>query len=63
MKKLVNILIYFLVSTMIVFMISCEDDAILYPQGDSEECKPGESYCNLSLPSSSYIAYTNPETY
>tara|TARA_B100000945_G_C20016478_1_gene427975 strand:- start:123 stop:317 length:195 start_codon:yes stop_codon:yes gene_type:complete len=32
-----------------IVLVSCEDDAMLDPS--VEACTPGESYCNLSLPS------------
>tara|TARA_Y100001970_G_C13859852_1_gene663564 strand:- start:524 stop:721 length:198 start_codon:yes stop_codon:yes gene_type:complete len=33
-----------------IVLVSCEDDAILSPEPESD-CTPGDSYCNLSLPS------------
>ena len=46
-------------------LMSCEDDALLQPEL-IKECKPGESYCNLSLPKSSNYAsinFSNPEIF
>ena len=55
--------------SVIVFsllLISCEDDAILAPQPESE-CNPAtDSYCKLSLPGSGEDddkAIKNPSTY
>ena len=46
-----------------LILIGCEDDAILYPQGDTDECQPGESYCNLSLPGTDITNNINPDIY
>ena len=62
MKKM-KTSIFILLSIIILFFISaCEDDAILSPQV-KDECKPGESYCNLKLPNSDNYASLNPEIF
>jgi len=38
------------ISFLCMVLVSCEDDAILSPEPESD-CTPGDSYCNLSLPS------------
>ena len=63
MKRISSYIMYFISSIIILIFISaCEDDAILSPQGE-DECKPGESYCNLNLPNSDNYASFNPEIY
>ena len=57
--RLIFLLMFFLV------VISCEDDALLDPQNDSES--DGGSYGNLSLPGDSNEDYSkikdNPEVF
>mgnify|MGYP001270928759 FL=1 len=56
-----NILSY----TFLIFVIilsSCEDDPLLGPQ--ISECAPGDSYCEISLPSDKEDSKNkNPETF
>ena len=60
LKKITNMLA---ISTIIFLIYSCEVDALLTPQQE-DECAPGDSYCNLSMPGDKIqlIAY-NPERY
>tara|TARA_Y100001970_G_C14233717_1_gene860449 strand:- start:707 stop:898 length:192 start_codon:yes stop_codon:yes gene_type:complete len=63
MKRTYSYIIYLISSLgILIFISACEDDAILSPQGE-DECKPGESYCNLTLPNSNNYASLNPEIY
>ena len=63
MKRTFLYTIYLISSlAILIFISACEDDAILSPQVD-DECKPGESYCNLTLPNSNNYASLNPEIY
>ena len=62
--KIISSYIMYLISLLmiLIFISACEDDAILSPQQD-DECKPGESYCNLTLPNSENYASLNPTIY
>ena len=60
--KITSLIYTILLMITLFFISACEDDAILSPQG-KDECKPGESYCNLKLPNSDNYASLNPEIY
>ena len=47
MSKLIHFITICLITITILFILGCEDDAILKPQNESE-CTG--SYCSLSLP-------------
>jgi len=63
MKNILNKIFIILILMTFLILIGCEDDAILYPQGDTDECQPGESYCNLSLPGTDITNNINPDIY
>ena len=50
MKLFKKIFSFVAIAFTCIVLVSCEDDAILSPEPESD-CTPGDSYCNLSLPS------------
>tara|TARA_B110000467_G_scaffold45723_1_gene41844 strand:- start:5549 stop:5761 length:213 start_codon:yes stop_codon:yes gene_type:complete len=64
-QKLLKIIILISSIAMLLQLIACEDDAILEPEL-IKDCKPGDSYCNLSLPKTenyASIKINNPEIF
>ena len=62
-SKLNHIILIILMISISLFIVSCEDDAILEPQS-SDDCQG--SYCNLSLNKKHDIVFSNfnnPEIY
>jgi|TARA_B000000557_G_C20709933_1_gene415442 hypothetical protein len=62
-SKVINIITTILFLFTILFIVSCEDDAILDPQ-TSDDCQG--SYCNLKFKKGNEFAYNdfqNPKIY
>ena len=62
-SKLIHIISIILMVSISLFIVSCEDDAILEPQ-TGDDCQG--SYCNLSLNKKYDFVYSdinNPEIY
>ena len=55
-SKLIHIISIILMVSISLFIVSCEDDAILEPQ-TGDDCPAGDSYCNLSLPGTNNYAF------
>jgi len=60
-KRLLQI---WMLTFICLIIFSCEDDALLTPKIEEDECTEGPSYCNLSIPGDKkqFLAY-NPERY